>query len=119
MKRLLTLTLGAAALVGCGDAGPAGPALRPDLSRSFPDAGERGITVLTRNIYLGADLGPVLTAPPAQIPLVVAQTFAKIQATNFPGRAGRLAQEIAATAPHLVGLQEVTLYRRQSPGDAV
>ena len=119
MKRLFALALGIVAFGACGDAGPAGPALRPGFSGNLPNAGARGITVLTRNIYLGADLNPVLTAPPAQIPLVVAQTFAKIQATNFPQRAGRLAQEIAATEPHLVGLQEVALYRRQSPGDAV
>ena len=119
MKRLFALALGVVAVGACGEAGPTGPALRPGFSRNPLNVGARGITVLTRNIYLGADLDPVLTAPPAQIPLVVAQTFAKIQATNFPERAGRLAQEIADAAPHLVGLQEVALYRRQSPGDAV
>ncbi len=119
MKRLLALALGVTVLAGCGGADVAGPPVRPSFARDLPDAGARGITVMTRNIYLGADLGPVLAAQPAQIPFAVAQTFAQIQATNFPGRAGRLAVEIAATAPHLVGLQEVTLYRRQSPGDAV
>lgn len=119
MKRLLALALCVTALAGCGGADVAGPTVRPSFARDLPDAGARGITVMTRNIYLGADLGPVLTAPPAQVPFAVAETFARILATNFPERAGRLADEIAATQPHLVGLQEVELYRRQSPGDAV
>ncbi len=119
MNRLLALALGTALLGGCQDARVSGPAPRPDFSANLPAPGTRGITVMTRNLYLGADLGPVLTAPREQVPLVVAQTFTKIQGTNFPERAGRLADEIAATQPHLVGLQEVELYRRQSPGDAI
>jgi endonuclease/exonuclease/phosphatase family metal-dependent hydrolase len=81
--------------------------------------GPRSITVLTQNLYLGAALAPVLSATPAQLPQAVAQAFAQVQATNFAERAGRLAQEIAATRPDVIGLQEVALYRRQSPGDAI
>jgi hypothetical protein len=69
-------------------------------------------------VYLGADLEAVITAPLAQLPIVAAQTFAAIQASNFPERAVALADEIARTQPHVVGLQEVELYRIQSPGDA-
>lgn len=79
----------------------------------------RPITVLTQNLYLGAALEPVLSATPAQLPQAVAQAFARVQATNFAARAERLADEIAAAHPDLVGLQEVALYRRQSPGDAI
>lgn len=77
------------------------------------------ITVLTQNLYLGAALDPVLSATPAQLPQAVADAFAQVQATNFAERAGRLAAEIAATRPDVIGLQEVALYRRQSPGDAI
>lgn len=38
-------------------------------------------------------------------------------ATNFPERAGALADEIQRNRPHLVGLQEVSTIRIQSPGD--
>lgn len=38
-------------------------------------------------------------------------------ATDFPSRAEKLADEIAFTRPHLVGLQEVSRYRRQVPAD--
>jgi endonuclease/exonuclease/phosphatase family metal-dependent hydrolase len=79
----------------------------------------RPITVFTQNLYLGAALDPVLAATPAQLPQAVAQAFAQVQATNFAERAERLADEIAATRPDLIGLQEVALYRRQSPGDAI
>jgi endonuclease/exonuclease/phosphatase family metal-dependent hydrolase len=40
-----------------------------------------------------------------------------VQATNFPERARALADEIAAAHPHLVGLQEVTLWRSRIPAD--
>ena len=119
MRRLLAPALGIVVLGACRDTAAPDPKAQPSFSRNLPDPGARGITVMTRNIYLGADLGPVLTAPPAQVPFAVAQTFAKIQATNFPERAGRLADEIVATRADLVGLQEVELYRRQSPGDAI
>ncbi len=91
-------------------AGCSGDALAPGVS---------SITVLTQNLYLGAALAPVLSATPAQLPQAVADAFAQVQATNFAERAGRLADEIAATRPDVIGLQEVALYRRQSPGDAI
>ena len=77
------------------------------------------LTVMTRNIYLGADINRVLQPadPEIPIPVLVAQTWAMIQQTNFPERAKAIAREIAAARPHLVGLQEVSLYRIQSPGD--
>ncbi|MBI4409358.1 MAG: endonuclease/exonuclease/phosphatase family protein, partial [Gemmatimonadetes bacterium] len=86
----------------------------------FPDAGARGVTVLTRNLYLGADVDPIIGAQSlAQIPGLAGAAWATIQATDFPARAQALADEIAATRPHLVGLQEVTLYRVQTPSDAI
>jgi endonuclease/exonuclease/phosphatase family metal-dependent hydrolase len=76
------------------------------------------LKVLTRNIYLGADLAPTFGAP--DLPSLVAavsQVYAMVQATNFPERAAALADEIAAIDPHLVGLQEVTLWRSESPSN--
>ena len=66
------------------------------------------ITVMTRNQYLGASLDPVLTATTAAEFVAAVQTvLAQMTATNFPQRVEALADEIVATKPHLVGLQEV------------
>lgn len=77
------------------------------------------ITVMTRNIYLGGDINRVLVPsdPTIPIPVLVAQTWGVVQQTNFAERAKSLADEIAVSHPELIGLQEVTLYRIQSPGD--
>jgi hypothetical protein len=66
------------------------------------------VTVMTRNLYLGADLTPVATAQTPEAFFASAQTaLAQIAANNFPERAQALAAEIVEKRPHLVGLQEV------------
>ena len=76
------------------------------------------VRVMSRNLYLGADINRVLlAADPTQIPLLVAQTWGVVQQTNFAERASAIADEIEAARPHLVGLQEVSLFRMQDPGD--
>jgi len=76
------------------------------------------ITVMTRNVYLGAPIGPVLGAGSlAEVPGLVSQMWATVQANDFPARAQVLADEIATAQPELVGLQEVSMYRIQFPGD--
>ncbi len=76
------------------------------------------VIAMTRNLYLGAPIDPILSAPsPEAIPGLVTEGWLGIQATNFPERARAIADEIAASRPHLVGLQEVSQFRIQSPGD--
>jgi endonuclease/exonuclease/phosphatase family metal-dependent hydrolase len=76
------------------------------------------LKVMTRNLYLGAELGPTFTVTSLeQLVAAVTQAFATVEATNFPERAEALADEIAETDPHLVGLQEVELWRSQTPAD--
>jgi endonuclease/exonuclease/phosphatase family metal-dependent hydrolase len=78
------------------------------------------VTVMTRNLYLGADIFRVMDAGSAQeIPVVVSTIFQIVQSNDFPARAGALAAEIQATNPDLIGLQEVTLYRTQTPSDYI
>lgn len=116
MKRFAVLLVCTALAGACRDAGLTDP--DASFARVLPAPGAGGVTVMTRNIYLGADLSPLLAAPPPLVAFVARETFDKIQATDFPARAEALADEIATTNPHLVGLQEATLYRVQTPGDA-
>ena len=82
--------------------------------------GPGGITILTRNIYVGANVDRVLAASsPEEIPALVEESWQELLATNFPERAGTIADEIKRFRPHLIGLQEVSLIRTQSPGDAI
>ena len=72
--------------------------------------------VMTRNVFLGADLGPAITAPNLNA-FVEANgaILRQVTATNFPVRAEGLASEILQTRPDLVGLQEVALWRTGPP----
>jgi len=82
----------------------------------------KNVKVMTRNLYLGADIFPVFDAAlndpdPAAIPLAVAQFYKTMLDTNFWARAEAIADEIARNKPHVVGLQEVSTYYIQTPGD--
>ena len=71
----------------------------------------RPVKVMTRNLYLGADLGPLIAA--ASVPEALAAAagvFSVVQRTDFPERAVALAREIADADPVLLGLQEVALW---------
>jgi endonuclease/exonuclease/phosphatase family metal-dependent hydrolase len=71
--------------------------------------GERDLTVMTQNLYLGSSLAPALSANnQAEFVTAVAQIYATVQYTDFPARAEAIADEIQAEEPDLIGLQEVT-----------
>jgi endonuclease/exonuclease/phosphatase family metal-dependent hydrolase len=119
---MLLLALGA-----CGPASPAWPSIDAGsaaVSGSAVDPGNAGgnklLTVMSRNLYLGADLGPVIGA--ASAPAFVAAAtgvWLDVVANDFSVRAAAVADEIAETQPDLVGLQEAYLWRTQAPGDAL
>ena len=74
--------------------------------------------VMTRNLYLGADLTPIIVAPgPVELAEATANTWLAVAATDFPERAKLIAQEIDDTSPDLIGLQEVALWRYGDFGD--
>lgn len=120
IKMLFASIILLSCLSSCNDKDP--------LSPEYEVAGEDGIfqleknngyvSVMTRNIYVGTDVDVILQAQdPNQIPVLVAQAFQTLINTNFPERAEALAKEIKKNKPHLIGLQEVSLIRIQSPGD--
>lgn len=70
------------------------------------------VTVMTRNLYLGADLGPAIEAETlADVVTANGEILREVIANDFPTRAEGLADEILATKPDLVGLQEVALWQ--------
>lgn len=75
------------------------------------------VKVETRNLYLGADLTPAITAPnPPAAFAAAGDIYRSVLDTNFTARAKRLADEIEMKKPHLIGLQEVALWRRGQEG---
>jgi len=106
---LTTLLLLAAA---CADnptsLDPANPAV---LVEQRAGAAPR-LTVLTRNLYVGADVDAVIGAlaspdPGDDLPALQA-AIGTLQRTDFPTRARAIAGEIARTRPDVIGLQEVS-----------
>ncbi len=66
------------------------------------------IEVMTQNQYLGADLGPILTAPDSDaFNAAVVDALQQIAANRFRERAKRQALEMAIVSPHIIALQEV------------
>jgi endonuclease/exonuclease/phosphatase family metal-dependent hydrolase len=116
--RALRLPLLACAFLSasCADSPTAIESLRPEAA-VLSDARSVPFTVMSRNLYLGAELTPLFTlADPAQLPFVVAALWDDVVSNDFPTRATAIAAEIAAQEPQLIGLQEVALYHAQAPG---
>jgi endonuclease/exonuclease/phosphatase family metal-dependent hydrolase len=90
-----------------------------ELLKVFKDSEEAGVVkVMSRNVYIGTDVDIVLDAPSIEtIPILVASAFDLLEKTDFPSRAEALATEIEKTLPHLIGLQEMSKFFIQSPGD--
>lgn len=125
----LPALLAAAALAACGPA--AAPPLSSSsdaISASAIDPGNAGgdklTTVVSRNLYLGADLLPVIAAS-TQEEFLAATTaaWAMVQRNDFSVRVQGIADEIAEARPEVVGLQEAYTWRfrmaTQSSAEAV
>jgi hypothetical protein len=108
-RRLLTPAIAAAMLLAL--------LLLPGLAIAKPanhsDNGKGKVaSVMTRNLYLGADLGPVIAAENTKDVVTASGAVLRdVIANDFPTRAKGLADEILRTKPDLVGLQEVAFWQ--------
>ena len=83
-------------------------------------AGGPELTVMTRNLYLGTGLDNTVTATtPGALVAAATQDWLNVVANDFPTRARALADEIAQARPDVLALQEVSLWRDQTPSDIV
>jgi endonuclease/exonuclease/phosphatase family metal-dependent hydrolase len=74
------------------------------------------VTVMTRNLYLGSELGGLFEAgSEAELIAAASEVWANVLASDFPARAEVLAAEVAEHEPLLIGLQEVSLFTAVSP----
>jgi hypothetical protein len=81
-------------------------------------APQNSLTVMTWNLYVGADTAPILaSASMNELAARADAAWKTMESTRFEERVVAIADQIAAHRPHLIGLQEVSLLRVQSPGD--
>ena len=80
-------------------------------------AKKQDLKVMTRNVYLGADLIPLAAVPDlATFEQAAASRFQTVQNNDFPARAKSLAAEIDKAKPDVIGVQEGTVWRRGADG---
>lgn len=98
----------------CSDADlPTSEPLPMEATAALAFPGGEALTVLTRNMYMGGDVGLVFGADlnnPAAVAAAATAVWGQIQANRFSERAGALADEIAETRPHVVAIQEIPQY---------
>jgi endonuclease/exonuclease/phosphatase family metal-dependent hydrolase len=104
-------------LTGCDNGSqPLTPDLEEDLqvdAKPFRSPVLDPLTVMTRNVYHGGDIGPVLDVGFSDIRLLTdaaAGVWAEIQANDFHERAIALVDEIEAANPDVVGFQELARF---------
>lgn len=112
--RRVFASLGVSLLAACS----AGDLLQPSSPESPPNQklasnnGAQFVTVMTRNLYVGTDLDPLVAAlatpdPTDDFPALLA-AVETVPLTAFPLRVEALADEVAKAHPHVLGLQEVS-----------
>ena len=84
-------------------------ALSISPAKSARAADENSITVMSRNIYLGADVGVAMKLLP-NFPAAAQFMWDQVRKTDFSQRAPKLAAEFAATKPAVIGIQEATIW---------
>lgn len=67
------------------------------------------VTVMTRNLYLGADVGVAMDLIP-NLSAAAQFMWDQVKATDFNKRAPKLAAEVIAARPDVIGIQEATIW---------
>jgi endonuclease/exonuclease/phosphatase family metal-dependent hydrolase len=107
LNRLL-LFVAATAFAACAEQGTLEP--QPDASFSVSGRGARHVTVMTRNMYIGADVDAAMAAlansDPSDDPPALFAALQTLQHTDLAARVQALAGEIAGNRPQVVAIQE-------------
>ena len=81
---------------------------------------ESELTIMTYNVYVGSSAVELLSVEDLlEVPTEVAKMYNNVIASDFPRRAAAIAASIKVYQPHVIGLQEMSLIRRQSPGNSI
>ena len=89
----------------------------PQAVASPPTGAGREVTAASYNLFLGGDIGALVTAPDqATFFARAAALWQNVQATDFPARAEAIADLLAEDHPDVVGLQEVANWEATSLG---
>lgn len=81
------------------------------ISPAVASAAKNDVTVMTRNVYLGADLIPLATTPADKFEEAAKSRYQTVLRNDFPTRAKAVAAEIAKAKPDIVGVQEAAIWR--------
>ena len=86
-------------------------------SPAMADDDDRGIRLVTQNMYVGSSFAALAAAQsPPQVFAAVATIYNNILATKPAERAAAMAREIARHRPDLVALQEAAMLRTGTGG---
>ena len=99
--RVALLAVAVALGVAAAPAGPAAAAGHP-----------RPVTVMSYNLFLGADLQPLFGATPETVAGLAQGVWDHVERVDFRLRAQAIARLVADADPDVVGLQEVALWER-------
>jgi endonuclease/exonuclease/phosphatase family metal-dependent hydrolase len=80
---------------------------------------KRELTVMSRNLYLGADLNPAiaagLTGDPVAFFGAIATLYGSVEGSDFEVRSKAIVEEIKLLSPDIIGLQEVSKWTVLGP----
>ena len=107
------VSIGAALLLlGCAADDANAPTTAGSQSSAKGDGAHR-LVVMTQNFYVGANVDAIIaalaTGDQQKVLTVLLAQVQVLQQTDVASRAGALADAIAKTRPHVVGLQEVSI----------